>query len=36
MKMTHNNNNNVLFSDRLYSLKLYIIVYNKAKMEVKK
>jgi len=36
MKMNHNYNSNVLFSGRLYSLKLYIIVNKKDKMEVKK
>jgi len=36
MKMTRNLNSNVLFSDRLYSLKVYSIVYKKAKMEVEK
>lgn len=36
MKMTHNNISKVLVSDRLYSLKLYIIVNKKDKMEVKK
>ena len=36
MKMIRNNNCNMLLLDRLYSLKVYSIVYKKAKMEVKK